>query len=74
MLTKIDDTPLQGWPVLQRIEKNLRNSYGVDKYINKLSRGITEFPELFLQTPLSMDQKNGITRLLITDYMWLNYP
>ena len=56
------------------LKETMKNSYGVDKYINKLSRGITEFPELFLQTPLSMDQKNGITRLLITDYMWLNYP
>ena len=74
MLTKIDDTPLQGWPVFQRIEKNLRNSYGVDKYINKLSRGIIEFPELLLHSPLSMDQKNGIAELLITYYMWPNYP
>ena len=37
-----------------------KSSHGVDKYINKLSRGLTEFPELFLHTPVSIDQKNGI--------------
>ena len=53
----------------------MKNSYGVDKYINKLFMGITEFPELFLNsTPLSMDQKNRIAQLLITDYVWPSYP
>ena len=37
------------------LKETMKNSYVVDKCINKLSRGITEFPELFLQTPLSMD-------------------
>ena len=31
--------------------------------------GLNEFSELFLRTPLSMDQKNGIAQLLIIDYM-----
>ena len=57
------------------LKETMKNSYGVDKYINKLFMWITEFPELFLNsTPLSMDQKNRIAQLLITDYVWPNYP
>ena len=56
------------------LKEPMKNSYGVNKYIDKLSKEENEFPELFLHTPLSMDEKNGIAQLLITDYMWPNYP